>query len=327
MPAIRRLPAPSTATLLAILAASCGGGMMKPAAPVATGYPTRGAPADWSGAPGAAPSRGSTWNGGGSTWNGGAPATPPPSPPPASISASAGTWGPSGGGDSIALPTPEPAPRPDERPGLGTSWGEDTYSPITSVPFTRASDDPWAEVTLRYNDETGVAAQAAYYGGAMAPLEARAGDGSIGISLVDDDGRTLPGVWAGGQPLVAGTDGERYRIVVRNGSRARFEIVASVDGLDVIDGKPASPDRRGYLVDPGGQLVIDGFRQSDDEVAAFRFGRVASSYAAQTAGDSNVGVIGLAVFAERGAVWTPTELRRRDAADPFPARSYATAPR
>ena len=94
-----------------------------------------------------------------------------------------------------------------------------------------------------------------------------------------------------------------------------------------VDGKPASTDRRGYLVDPYGTLVIDGFRTSDDQVAAFRFGRVAESYAAQTSGDNNVGIVGLAIFAEKGAVWTPAELHRRDSADPFPAgRSYASPP-
>jgi hypothetical protein len=74
-------------------------------------------------------------------------------------------------------------------------------------------------------------------------------------------------------------------------------------------------------------LSIDGFRTSDDAVAAFRFGRVADSYAAQTGGDRNVGVIGLAIFAERGARWTRGELRRRDTADPFPERGYAAPPR
>lgn len=295
MPAMSRL----SASIVAVSLAACGGMMAKPE-PVYTASPSK--------APAARP------------WGGDAPAAES-----ASISASSSPWG--GGGDSVALPAPDPAPRPDDRPGLGTSWGEATYSPITTVPFTRASAQPWAIVALRYNDEQGVAAQAAYYGGALGPLEAKVGDGSIGISLVDDLGRTLPGVWAGGQALVAGADGARYRIVVRNGSRARFEVVASVDGLDVIDGDPADPARRGYVVDPGGELVIDGFRTSDAEVAAFRFGRVASSYAARTTGDANVGVIGLAIFAERGAVWTPAELHRRDAADPFPARSYATAPR
>src|SRR3569623_908698 len=70
------------------------------------------------------------------------------------------------------------------------------------------------------------------------------------VAPVDDAGRTLPGLSAGGRTLIVGEDNQRYRIVVRNGTTARFEVVASVDGLDVIDGKPADPKRRGYIVDP-----------------------------------------------------------------------------
>ncbi len=215
----------------------------------------------------------------------------------------------------------------DDRPGLGTQWGEQVSAPISFSPFVRSSPSAWGEVVLHYNDERGVGAHAAYLGTRPQPLEVYAGDGSIGIALVDDSGRTLEGYRAQGRSLIVGEDGARYRIVVRNGTTARFEIVASVDGLDVIDGQPADPNRRGYIVDPHGTLVIDGFRTSDSAVAAFRFGAVADSYAAQTTGDRNVGVIGLAVFSERGAVWTPAELGRRDTADPFPQRGYAVPPR
>jgi len=218
------------------------------------------------------------------------------------------------------------APAPD-RPGLGTSWGESVTAPVSFAPFERASGSPWAEVALHYNDAEGVLAHARYLGTRPAPLEVRAGDGALSVALVDDAGRLLPGIAAGGRTLIAGEDGERYRIVVHNATGARFEIVASVDGLDVIDGRPADPGRRGYLIDPYGTLAIDGFRTSDDAVAAFRFGRVADSYAAQTTGDRNVGVIGVAIFSERGAAWTPAELRRRDTADPFPERGYAMPPR
>ncbi|MEJ7600622.1 MAG: hypothetical protein WKG01_22130 [Kofleriaceae bacterium] len=214
-----------------------------------------------------------------------------------------------------------------ERPGLGTQWGEEVHAPISFSPFVRASAAPWGEAVLHYNDEQGMAAHASYVGAHPAPLEIFTGDGSIGVALVDDAGNTLPGFEARDRALIVGNDGERYKIVVRNGTTARFEVVASVDGLDVIDGKPADPDRRGYIVDPRGTLVIDGFRTSDASVAAFRFGKVADSYAAQTSGDRNVGVIGLAVFAERGAVWTPAELGLRDTANPFPDRGYATPPR
>ena len=240
---------------------------------------------------------------------------------------------PSSGAAELAPPPAHAAtaivqsdPTPSERPGLGTTFGESVYSPIHYTPFTRASSSPWATVALYYNDEAGAAAHAAYLGAAPEPLAVPAGDGALTVSLVDDDGNMLPGFSAGGRSLIVGADGERYKIVVRNATTARFEVVASVDGLDVVDGKPADPDRRGYIVDPHDTLVIDGFRTSSADVAAFRFGKVADSYAAQTSGDRNVGVIGLAIFAEEGATWTVGEIERRDTADPFPARGYAAPP-
>jgi hypothetical protein len=249
-----------------------------------------------------------------------------------SKAASPGYYGPSpasadvaySGGGSVGRVA---EPTPTERPGLGTTFGESVSAPISFSPFVRAASAPWAQAVLHYNDAEGVSAHAAYLGVHPQPLEMFAGDGSIGISLVDEYGRTLPGYMAQGRALVVGEDGARYRIVVRNGTTARFEIVASVDGLDVIDGKPADPNRRGYIVDPHGTLVIDGFRTSDASVAAFRFGRVSDSYAARTSGDRNVGVVGFAIFSERGAVWTPAELGKRDTANPFPNRGYAVPPR
>jgi hypothetical protein len=227
---------------------------------------------------------------------------------------------------SAQTPIAQAEPVPD-RPGLGTTFGEQVYAPISFAPFVRSSGNPWADVVLHYNDGDGVNAHAEYLGTRPAPLEVYAGDGSLAVALVDDAGRTLPGVQANGRTLIAGADGQRYKIVVRNATTARFEVVASVDGLDVIDGKPADPNRRGYIVDPHDVLVIDGFRTSDANVAAFRFGRVADSYAAKTSGDRNVGVVGLAIFSERGAVWTRGELHLRDTANPFPQRGYSTPPR
>src|SRR4051794_37809457 len=43
----------------------------------------------------------------------------------------------------------QPAP---ERPGLGTTFGEQVYAPISFTPFVRSSPSPWAEVALHYND-------------------------------------------------------------------------------------------------------------------------------------------------------------------------------
>ena len=114
-----------------------------------------------------------------------------------------------------------------------------------------------------YNDAQGVGAHAAYLGASPQPLEVYAGDGSLVGRAGRRRGPHPARLTAGGRTLIVGDDGARYRIVVRNGTTARFEVVASVDGLDVIDGKPADPNRRGYIVDPHDTLVIDGFRTSD----------------------------------------------------------------
>jgi hypothetical protein len=97
----------------------------------------------------------------------------------------------------------------------------------------------------------------------------------------------------------------------------------------VLDGRAANFAKRGYLVDAGGELEIDGFRQSTDTVAAFRFGSVRNSYAGQKHGDTrNVGVIGVALFHERGSnplSFSSDEVQKRHDANPFPGQ-FATPP-
>ncbi|HRV18855.1 MAG TPA: hypothetical protein P5317_12700, partial [Myxococcota bacterium] len=114
------------------------------------------------------------------------------------------------------------------------------------------------------------------------------------------DGRPLREYLHKGQTWVEGQKGARYEILVRNNTDRRIEVVASVDGLDVIDGLAGDFNKkRGYVVAPYGKVIIDGFRISMQEVAAFRFSAVADSYAAKTSGARNVGVIGVAVFTEK----------------------------
>jgi hypothetical protein len=243
------------------------------------------------------------------------PHTPPP-PPDTATTRTSISGGPSSEVVTIALlPT---ASR------LGTTWGESVVAGDHAA-VRRSTPQPWAAAVIHYNDEDGVRAHATYVGGAIAPLEALVGDGSIGVSWSATAATSCPGC-AGYR-----TCGRRRRRPLPHRDPQRhlgpLRDVASVDGLDVIDGKPAAPERRGYLVDPTAPGHRFGLPPTESEVAAFRFGKVAASYAARTSGDNNVGVIGIAVFAERGAVWSPAELGRRDQADPFPARGYATPPR
>jgi hypothetical protein len=216
----------------------------------------------------------------------------------------------------------EPAPE-TERPGLGTEWGETRDSRVSSAPFEREDEDtPISTSSFFYNDEAGVRAAlgSGYWDRRADGISAARG--AITIRVVDERGAPLPTFASSGRSYVLGNDGARYSIRIENQTGARFEAVATVDGLDVIDGQPGSFEKRGYLVSPWSTVEIDGFRRSEEQVAAFRFGRVRDSYAAKRGNDRNVGVIGVAVFHERGSrwPWNQRELERRDAADAFPGR-------
>src|SRR4029079_13943053 len=120
--------------------------------------------------------------------------------------------------------------------------------------------------------------------------------------MLDASGRPFPALNQGGRVVSMGEPGERYSLAIENRTGRRAEVVASVDGLDVLDGQDASPDKRGYLISGYSSVVIDGFRRGEEEVAAFRLGDVGHSYAASQGNARNVGVIGFAAFAERQAV-------------------------
>lgn len=125
----------------------------------------------------------------------------------------------------------------------------------------------------------------------VAPFTARLEDGM---------GNPLPTFMHRGQTFVLGEPGDRFVIVVNNPTAQRVEAVVSVDGRDAITGRVASLQRsRGYVVPAFGSARIDGFRQSLDHVAAFRFTSPSDSYSARMGTPQNVGVIGVAFFPER----------------------------
>jgi len=221
-------------------------------------------------------------------------------------------------------------PQQEARPGLGTGWGETRESRTTTAPFVRDNaTNPFNVAAIYYNDREGANAMArqsdyrAYERNSVPVL-----GGALTVTLRDERGSVLPGFASGGRNYAVGEPGQRYIVVITNNTRYRFECVATVDGLDVIDGQPGNFSKRGYLIQPYGTLEIDGWRRSADQVAAFRFSSVRGSYSGKSGqGTANVGVIGVALFNERGTnpTWTQEEINRRHQADPFPGR-YAVPP-
>lgn len=103
-----------------------------------------------------------------------------------------------------------------------------------------------------------------------------------------------------------GVQDRRYFVRVINPTMGRIEVVASVDGLDILNGKPASVGGGGFVIRPRSQYDFEGFRVSNEQVAAFRFGSVESGYAASKGDTSNVGIIGVALYQEMEDSYTIT---------------------
>ena len=121
----------------------------------------------------------------------------------------------------------------------------------------------------------------------------------VALSLVDEAGSQLPVYGHRGQHWVPGQPGRGYQVRLTNHSDQRVLVVLSIDGINVVTGQTAAPSQTGYVLDAWQSADIDGWRKSMDEAARFVFTDLPDSYAARTGRPDNVGVVGIAVFAER----------------------------
>ena len=143
------------------------------------------------------------------------------------------------------------------------------------------------------------------------------------IVLEDEFGNRLPTYAHRGEWFAQGREGQRYNVRITNHSGRRVEAVVTVDGRDVLSGQPGDfKNQRGYLVPAYGSVVIDGFRTSLSEVAAFRFTSPGNSYSSRMGTPENVGIIGAAFFPERQQepVYRP-QIPRRPYYEPYSGES------
>jgi hypothetical protein len=158
---------------------------------------------------------------------------------------------------------------------------------------------------------------------------------TVTMTLEDGSGYPLPTFAHQGQLYVEGLSNQAYAIRLTNNSAARVEAVVTVDGRDVVSGQLGNyKKQRGYVIEPFGSIRVDGFRQSLDHVAEFRFADVAASYGARMGTPQHAGVIGVALFYEKPqrqkktgpiAVGPSTEVSRAPEPDPFPNNRRAKA--
>lgn len=192
---------------------------------------------------------------------------------------------------------------------LGTQWGDEVSSRVRLVKLRRASKEPIAKTQVLYADK-------AYQGRQINSIALAAGKVALAI---ETDRRKLPMYRDAGNYYLSGKAGQPYRLVYRNNSRNTYEIVASVDGIDVLNGKPASQYNRGYVLRPKGKLIIEGFRKSKSAVASFIFSKPSDAYVANTRKAklaNNTGIIGTVIY----PLYDPNKTKpKQDGLQAFPA--------
>ncbi|WP_338287540.1 hypothetical protein [Luteolibacter sp. LG18] len=191
-----------------------------------------------------------------------------------------------------------------ERQGLATTAG----SIVTDVPERGGMSGhggPYGVDSIYYNDRAGLTAM----GVQETPINGffPVAGGVLEWGLKDNASNFLtayyrPGSNGGkGRHFVEGKAGEEYSVVLYNRCNCRLLVVLSIDGVNVKDGRMASANQDGFVVEAGSYREVKGYHVMDYYSKAFQFTSVANSKARYTTGDTrNVGVIGIAVFKPQG---------------------------
>lgn len=107
-----------------------------------------------------------------------------------------------------------------------------------------------------------------------------------------------------GRWYIEGRPGSDYSIKITNQGFQRVLAVPSVDGLSVIDGKPAGSNSQGFIIEGHGSMDIPGWMVDKTTAAKFTFGDVNQSYnasrtaAGKDSAPGSVGLIGVMIFEE-----------------------------
>jgi hypothetical protein len=94
---------------------------------------------------------------------------------------------------------------------------------------------------------------------------------------------------------------ERYTLNVTNNSDQRVGLVIAVDGRNIISGKKSwlGNNEKMYILNPHESANYEGWRTSANQTNRFYFTAASNSYAAAWGDNSAMGVIAMAVYAER----------------------------
>lgn len=214
--------------------------------------------------------------------------------------------------ENVAISSPQPMPSPKASERLGTQWGDEVISRVYQVDLRRTTKEPLTKSQVFYANKN-------YQGKPINSIALLAG--KIEFS-VETDNKKLPLYRSYGQYYLKGLVGQPYHLIYKNNTANTYEIVASVDGIDVISGKQGSRYSGGYVLGANKTLKIEGFRKSNKAVASFIFSKPDDAYAANTMQAklaNNVGVIGTVVYSLYDPNKKSPKKSPKNKLQPFPA--------
>jgi hypothetical protein len=123
------------------------------------------------------------------------------------------------------------------------------------------------------------------------------------------NGKKAEEILHAGEYFIEGRKGSQYELYFRNNTYKRVLVVFSVDGLSTMDGKTASDNSGGYIVNAYSEIKVPGWKIDSKKVAHFEFrpqnDKANTTYVELLQEEgfdvdvSNQGVIGCMVFDEK----------------------------
>lgn len=120
------------------------------------------------------------------------------------------------------------------------------------------------------------------------------------IEILTDNNNPMTEYTGKGKTYVEARKNSTFNIKISNSTPAKILAVPTVDGVSVIDGKEGKYSSPGYVIEPYGNVIIDGWRVGNNNIRKFQFSKKKASYSNKRGfGSANNGIIGVAIFKEK----------------------------
>lgn len=134
---------------------------------------------------------------------------------------------------------------------------------------------------------------------------------NVDLSIILSNGTMVSKIKWNGNTIIEGRPGSEFSIKLKNNSYERKLAIVSIDGLSILDGKPAGSNSSGYVLNGYEEITIPGWMIDSKTAAKFQFRNTGNkkhkskTYVEQLENlgydvdVENQGIIGLMVYDEK----------------------------